>query len=144
MPYDLSALQTGVATCTSRLGIEVTYRLLNVTENTAAQLAMLADEARAVDTRYLRALTRVVCQLVIRWDLTDHGVAVPISRARVADVPVEIRADVLAAIFEDARLGEPTGMPSPPPSRGTSAPASGSFSATSASKASRPRSSRSK
>lgn len=139
MPYDITALDSNSATCTTALGIEVTYRIANLTERVVQQLTVLADEHNQDMEANLRALTGVIHRLVIRWDLTDHGVPVPLTRAAIADVPAEIRSDVLVAIVEDSHMGEADGMPSPPPSRATHAPASGSSSAKRASKASRKR-----
>lgn len=138
MPYDLSALESNCATCTSQLGIEVTYRIANMTERVVRQLRVLGDSNNNQEVeRNLVALRGVVCRLVIRWDLTDHGKAIPITSAAVADVPPEVLADVLRAVMEDVQMGEAAGTRSPQPSRGPSATASNGSSGKRVSTASR-------
>lgn len=137
MPYDLSALESNSATCTSQLGIEVTYRIANITERVIRQLRILSDPDNRDMERNLAALRSVVCRLVLRWDLTDHGRPIPITAAAVADVPPEILADVLRAVMEDVQMGEAAGTRSQPPSRDPSGTASSGSSVRRASTASR-------
>lgn len=121
MPYDITDLQSNVAECTSELGITLTYRLANVTERTLAHLRILEDKADQDGERNLKAMTDVLARLVITWDLTDHGEPVPVTREGIADVPADIRADVLAAIVKDAQVDPTTGTVSQPASPATTA-----------------------
>lgn len=69
-----------------------------------AQLRLLADKTNVDGEQNLKAMVDVLARLVIRWDLTDHGVPVPVTREGIANVPVEIRTDVLAVIIKSARV----------------------------------------
>lgn len=113
MPYDLSHLDSNSATCTSALGIEVTYRLANVTPRVLRRMSVLgeqSDDASSL-TGKADALVDALCNLVIAWDLTAHGAPIPLTRDALEDVRVEILGDVMTAIVEDASGNPQKGTP---------------------------------
>lgn len=113
MPLNLNNLNSNSATCRVDYGdagdINITYRVGNLTEKTVKQLQVLQDKKQTDLTRNMAAVNAVLRQLVIAWDLLRDGKPVALTDDALGDVPIDVRGDVLRAIFEGARLGETNG-----------------------------------
>lgn len=115
MPLNLRNLSSNSATCRVDYGeagdINITYRIANLTEKTIRQIAVLQDENEQDFDANMAALNSLLRSLVISWDLQRDGVTIPLTDEALADVPIDVRADVLRNIFEDSRMGEANGTP---------------------------------
>ncbi len=69
-----------------------------------------------------RDLAKILCAVMVEWDVVNHGVPIPLDVEHVAPVSEDLLMTILLAIFEAVTSGELSGAGSMKPSASLSKP----------------------